>query len=221
MTGTALLDVTVRAVAAALLHSLWQGAIVAAIAAILWWALRDGRPNTRYALGCLALTVMVGAWTVTAWRTAAQLIPDVAVAGGQAPVAALGPAGPFDDSPAIRSITQAELDEGHVSWARRLDTWSIQLVPLWLVGVAGLSCRMALSWWLVQRMRRAAHTPVASFVADRVRALAAQLRVARAVRVVQSTAVQVPAVVGWLRPVILPRPGARGAPARSVLRAEP
>ena len=203
MTVTALLDVTVRAVAAALLHSLWQGAIVAAITAALWWALRGGRPNARYVLGCLALTIMVGAWAATAWRTAAQLIPDTAVAQGQAPAVALGPAGPFDYSPAIRSITQAELDGGHVSWARRLDSWSIQLVPLWLVGVAGLSCRLAFSWWLVQRMRRAAHTPVASLVADRVRVLATQLRVARAVRVVQSPLVQVPAVVGWLRPVIL------------------
>ncbi|HET9266873.1 MAG TPA: M56 family metallopeptidase, partial [Vicinamibacterales bacterium] len=203
MTATALLDVTVRAVAAALLHSLWQGAIVAATAAVLWWALRGGRPNARYALGCLAMAIMVGAWAATAWRTAAHLIPVAAVAGGQAPAVALGPAGPFDYSPAIRTITQAELDEGHVSWARRLDTWSIQLVPLWLVGVSSLSFRMALSWWLVQRMRRAAHTPVAALVTDRVRVLATQLRVARAVRVVQSTAVQVPAVVGWLRPVIL------------------
>ena len=203
MTVTVLLDVTVRAVAAALLQSLWQGAIVAAFTAALWWVLRGGRPNARYALGCLALAIMVVAWAATAWRTAAQLIPDTAVAPGRAPAVALGPAGPFDYSPAIRSITQAELDEGHVSWARRLDTWSIQLVPLWLVGVFGLSCRMALSWWLVQRMRRAAHTAVASFVVDRVRALAARLGVARPVRVVQSAAVQVPAVVGWLRPVIL------------------
>jgi hypothetical protein len=62
---------------------------------------------------------------------------------------------------------------------------------------------MAFSWWLVQRLRRAAHMPVASFVGDRVRVLASRLRVSRAVRVVQSTAVQVPAVVGWMRPVIL------------------
>ena len=108
MTVTLLLDVTVRAVAAALLHSLWQGAIVAAIMAAVWWALRGGRPNARYALGCLALAIMVAAWAATAWRTAAQLIPDTAFARAQAPAVALGPAGPFDYSPAIRTITQAE-----------------------------------------------------------------------------------------------------------------
>ena len=203
MTATAIADVTVRAVAAALLHSLWQGALVAAVTAALWWALRGSRPNARYALGCAALALMVAAWAATAWRTAAQLIPAAAVAGVSAPSTALGPAGPFDRSPAIRTITRAELDEGHPSWSRRLDSWSIRLVPLWLAGVFGLSCRLALSWWLVQRLRRAGLTPVAAQVADRVRALATELRLSRAVRVAQSAVVQVPAVVGWLRPVIL------------------
>lgn len=202
MTVAAIVDVTVRAVAAALLHSLWQGALVALVTGLLWWALRGSRPNTRYALGCVALTLMVSAWALTAWRTALQLMPVTAVAGTTAPPA-LGPAGPFDASPAIRTISRAELDESKVSWARRLDSWSVRLVPLWLVGVFGLSFRLALSWWVVQRLRRAAQTPVGAMVADRVQALAMALRVSRAVRVTQSAAVQVPAVIGWLRPIIL------------------
>ena len=204
MTATMLVDVTIRAVAAALLHSLWQGALVATVTAVLWWVLRRSRPTARYALGCVALALMVGAWAATAWRTAVQLIPEAPARTGLAlPPPALGPAGLFDSSPAIRTISPAELEDGRVPLARRLDVWSIRLVPLWLAGVFGLSFRLALSWWLVQRMRRAAHTPVASFVADRVAAVAARLRVSRAVRVLQSRAVQVPAVIGWLRPVIL------------------
>jgi beta-lactamase regulating signal transducer with metallopeptidase domain len=197
-----LADVTIRAVAAALLHSLWQGTLVAAVTAVLWWALRRSRPTARYALGCVALALMVGAWAATAWRTAVQLIP-AAPARAAVGAPSLGPAGLFDYSPAIRTISRAELEDGRVPLARRLDVRSVRLVPLWLAGVFGLSFRLALSWWLVQRLRRAAHTPVASFVADRVAALAARLRVSRAVHVVQSTAVQVPAVIGWLRPVIL------------------
>ncbi|HZI80617.1 MAG TPA: M56 family metallopeptidase, partial [Vicinamibacterales bacterium] len=203
MTPSAIVDVTVRAVGAALLHSLWQGALIVMVTAVLWWALRGSRPNARYALGCAALALIVAAWAATAWRTAVQLIPVVSAAGLSATVAPLGPAGPFDFSPAIRTISPAALDQGDVSWAGRLDSWSVRLVPLWLVGVFGLSFRLALSWWLVERMRRAAKTPVASCVSDRVQALAARLRLSRAVRVTQSAAVQVPAVIGWLRPVIL------------------
>jgi hypothetical protein len=47
VTVTALLDVTVRAVAAALLHSLWQGAIIAAVTATLWWALHPSTAARR------------------------------------------------------------------------------------------------------------------------------------------------------------------------------
>ena len=203
MTVMLLADVTIRAAAAALLHSLWQGALVAAITGVLWWALRGSWPTARYALGCVALALMVGGWAATAWRTAAQLIPEPPSHAALAtPRPVLGP-GLFDYSPAIRTISQADLEDVRVPLGRRLDVWSIRLVPLWLAGVFGLSFRLALSWWLVQRMRRAAHAPVASLVADRVAALAARLRVARAVQVVQSAAVQVPAVIGSLRPVIL------------------
>jgi beta-lactamase regulating signal transducer with metallopeptidase domain len=198
-----LADVTVRAAAAALLHSLWQCALIAAVTGVAWWALRASRPNVRYALGCAALTLMVAAWTATAWRTAAQLVPTIAVAHSGAPAVALGPAGPFDRSPAIRTITIAELEQEQASWANRLDSWSVRLVPLWLVGVFGLSVRLVCSWWVVQRLRRAAQTPAAARLAARVQALAADLRVSRPVRVAQSAAVQVPAVAGWLRPVIL------------------
>jgi beta-lactamase regulating signal transducer with metallopeptidase domain len=203
VTATLLADVTVRAVAAALLHSLWQGALVAAVTGVMWRALRHSRPTARYALGCVALALMVGGWAATAWRTAVQLLPDAPARASLAtPRPALGP-GLFDYSPAIRTISLAELEDVRIPLARRLDVWSVRLVPLWLAGVFGLSFRLALSWWLVQRMRRVAHTPVASFVSDHVAALAAQLRVSRTVQVVQSAAVQVPAVIGWVRPVIL------------------
>jgi hypothetical protein len=163
-----LADVTIRAAAAALLHSLWQGALVAAITGVLWWALRGSWPTARYALGCVALALMVGGWAATAWRTAAQLIPEPPSHAALAtPRPVLGP-GLFDYSPAIRTISQADLEDVRVPLGRRLDVWSIRLVPLWLAGVFGLSFRLALSWWLVQRMRRAAHAPVASLVADRV-----------------------------------------------------
>lgn len=204
MTVAVLAHVTVRAVGAALLHSLWQGALVAAVTGALWWTLRGSRPNARYALGCVALVLMVGAWTTTAWRTAAQLIPETPARPGiSAPVPPLGPAGMFDYSPAIRTISRGELEEGQAPLAQRLEVWSVLLVPLWLTGVVGLSFRLALSWWVLTRMRSAAQMPVASLIGDRVTQLAGQLRVSRAVRVVQSMAVSVPAVVGWLRPVIL------------------
>ena len=55
----------------------------------------------------------------------------------------------------------------------------------------------------IERLRRVHVTPAASELRARVAAIAERARVSRPVRVVQSAAVRVPAVVGWLRPVIL------------------
>jgi len=212
MSDTLMLDVAVRAVGWALLHSVWQGALVAALTWVLLWALRDSEANVRYAVACLGLMVMVGAWTTTAWRSAAGLSFEARNAARAAtvmtPPALLGPAGPTDTSPAIRNISAADLartdlDVGRASWQRRVNRWSPVLVPLWLIGVSALSVRLAIAWLLVERLRRRALAPVGSAIAERVTSLARRLQISRAVRIAQSAAVQVPAVAGWLRPVIL------------------
>jgi len=200
MSDAQLLDAALRSIGAALLHSLWQGALAGGVTALVLRALGGSRPSIRYLIACTGLALMVVAWTATAWQTAAQLVPE-ARAAAAAP--ALGPAGPFDFSPAIRPISPADLEAGAPSWRDRLEGWSMALVPLWLLGVCGLSLRLALAWLWVERMRRRALLPVAEAVAARTRELAHRLSVSRPVRVVQSARVQVPSIVGWLRPVIL------------------
>ncbi len=211
MSDTLMLDVAVRAVGWALLQSVWQGALVGTVTWSLLWTLRGSAANVRYVVACLGLAVMVGAWTATAWRAAAALTLDARAAAGAAagtPAVLLGPAGPMDASPAIRIISPADLspadvETGRASWQRRVDGWSPVLVPLWLIGVSALSVRLGIAWLMVERLRRRALAPAGTAVAARVADLAGRLRVSQTVRIVQSAAVQVPAVAGWLRPVIL------------------
>ena len=113
MSDAQLLEVALRSIGAALLHSLWQGALLGGVAALVLRALGGSRPSIRYLVACTGLALMVVAWTATAWQTAAQLVPEAraaARAGAAAP--ALGPAGPFDFSPAIRPISRADLEAG-------------------------------------------------------------------------------------------------------------
>jgi hypothetical protein len=73
----------------------------------------------------------------------------------------------------------------------------------WLIGVGLLSLRLFGSWWSVSRLRRQATQPAdASWQSLLVR-LQDRLRVSRQVQLVESALVEVPAVIGWLRPVIL------------------
>ena len=54
-----LTDTLVPVLGRALLHFLWQGTLVALLAAIALQLLRDARPQLRYAVACLALLACV------------------------------------------------------------------------------------------------------------------------------------------------------------------
>ena len=197
------LDAAGRAVAAALLHSVWQGALAAALAGLALRVLRGASAQARYAVACAALAGLVGAWTVTAIKTATALTAErTATAVPAAPL--LGP-GLLDFSSAIQPMPSAAPSEAAVpaSWPSRLERWPAVAVPAWLAGVLLLSLRLVVEWIAIARLRRVGLAPVAADLGARVAALARTLRVSRPVRLVHSAAVHVPSVVGWLRPVIL------------------
>ena len=156
MSDAQLLDAALRSIGAALLHSLWQGALLGG----------GHRPRVASARRRPAVDPLSGrlrragadGGRVDGHRLADRgparpRGPAAARAGAAAP--ALGPAGPFDFSPAIRPISRADLEAGAPSWRYRLESWSMALVPVWLLGVCGLSLRLALAWLWVERVRRA------------------------------------------------------------------
>ena len=83
-----------------------------------------------------------------------------------------------------------------------IEPWLTPIVAIWLVGVVLVSLRPALGMWAVRRLRIRG-VPVAPAIQDLVVRLGNQIGVHRTVRVVQSTLVEVPAVIGWLKPMIL------------------
>ncbi|MBC7821447.1 MAG: M56 family metallopeptidase, partial [Planctomycetaceae bacterium] len=86
------------------------------------------------------------------------------------------------------------------SFLRPLIPWA---VGVWLVGVGVLSLRLFASWWSVRRLRCRATQPAGESWQALLRQLSDRLRVTRPVKLVESALVEVPAVIGWLRPVIL------------------
>src|SRR5205823_13809579 len=73
----------------------------------------------------------------------------------------------------------------------------------WLVGVAMLLARMAGGWWHVRRLHRIAFATSSCRWQSSCRRLAYRLGLPAAAHVVESAFVDVPTVVGWLRPAIL------------------
>ncbi len=87
--------------------------------------------------------------------------------------------------------------------SQRLETWLPSLVTAWLAGVCLLSCRLLAGWWQVRRLARTACGSAGEVWEHKLAQLARRLGVNRSIRLLQSALVEVPTVVGWLRPVIL------------------
>jgi beta-lactamase regulating signal transducer with metallopeptidase domain len=196
MTTTALLDTLAasplaHALGWTLAHFLWQGTLAAAVLAIALAALRGASAQARYLICCATLLAMAAGPAATFYyvqQTPARPLPQLQ----------LVLAAPVTVSPA--TLPEVELRPAAPDRWRNLPAL---LVPLWLAGVMFFSFRLLGGWMHVERMRRAADGPVPHEWGDAVSALAARLGVRRAVRLMASTAVRVPAVIGAFRPVIL------------------
>jgi D-alanyl-D-alanine endopeptidase (penicillin-binding protein 7) len=74
----------------ALIHFLWQGALIGGASAALLWLMRDARPGARYAVSCAALLACL-LWPAYEFASALQTTPRslqaLVLAGGDQPVA--------------------------------------------------------------------------------------------------------------------------------------
>ena len=77
------------------------------------------------------------------------------------------------------------------------------IVSVWLAGVAVLLLRTFRGWYQIRRLHKAALGWAPSSWQLPANRLAQRLRLRKSVRVVEFTAVDVPTVLGWLRPVII------------------
>ena len=197
----------------ALVHSLWQLALVAAATAAAWRGLAGRPARERYVLSCAALALMLALPIGTALVV---YRPDAAMASTAPPAGAsvaLAPGLPSRGSAGAALIDGlvawnsdgGDTEEAHVSnLAARVETWLPLLVVVWLAGVSLLAARAGGGWWLVRRrVSDALAAPEDSALVARVRLLARRLGVRRAVRAVRSSLVEVPSVAGWLKPVLL------------------
>lgn len=190
-----------QAIGWALLHLLWQAAIAAGILAAVLTLIPRESANTRYAAACGALGLvflMFVATAVGAYDPAAA--PVTPITPTESETIRISPT----DVPVILASFTAETGrERLISWIANARRSLPIIVGLWLAGVVVLSTRLLVSWLRARRL--ATHGAVdASVEWQRVAArLSDALGLRKAVRLLQSAAVEVPSVLGTLRPVIL------------------
>jgi beta-lactamase regulating signal transducer with metallopeptidase domain/uncharacterized protein involved in exopolysaccharide biosynthesis len=185
-----------------LLHFVWQGATIALVWGIARALLRGHDPRLRYGLACLLLGGMIVAPVVTFHLIGSPpspaglsaVMPKSEINSLVAPTWMTGvvsnQAVPFAQS----------LAEGAAVGLERALPW---LVILWWAGVCGLSVRLLHGYWRVRQVTSAQTRSMSAEWRDRFHELQRRLRMSRPVALLQSAAIEVPAVVGWLRPVVL------------------
>src|SRR5436190_12604527 len=157
-----------------LMHSLWQCALAAAGLAALLTVVPARAARSRYALSVATLLLMVALPLATGLRMGS------------------GPTWTDIGAQAFTTRMRAAVEPA-LPWA----------VALWLGGVLLLSARLASGLLATWRLAIAGTRPVPEAWRQALGRLATRLRVSRPVRLLASALIEVPAVIGWWRPVIL------------------
>jgi uncharacterized protein (TIGR03435 family) len=174
-----------------LVHFLWQGTLIATLYGVVrTFQASTGTARFRYALACVTLLAMVIAPIVTFILSASPESPqpEGRIAG------AIVSFGGNSGANWLVPITAGALR----IWRYRT-SW---IALVWCMGVAAFCARLAGGWILASRIRRST-LPVPEEWQRSFATLHRRLRISPRVRLVASSYVSVPVVVGWLRPIVL------------------
>ncbi len=190
-----------KAIGLALAHFVWEGIAIAAVLGIALWMARGASARLRYALACMGLAALPAAFAVTL----AILMPPHA--GGRVIVPMPPPESSSLDFAVVASSPEPLRFADRIAWA----------APFWIAGVLCLFVYRSASWITAERLRRRGICAVSEGWSRRFETLVSRVGISRAVRLLESGLVNVPMVIGYLRPVVLvPMGMLAGLPADQV-----
>jgi beta-lactamase regulating signal transducer with metallopeptidase domain len=187
----------IQALAWALVHFVWQGAAIGLAAFVAFRVVRASA-SWRYAIGVGALVAALAAPVATfialidnpaqPASAGATLTPDVNQAS----------------TVARQTLSAAEPAAAGTAPALGIGPEALGLAVVgWMFGVAFFTIRLLGGWVVARRMARQAVRPAAAHIQALAARVAERLALKRAVAVLESSAVVVPVMVGWLKPTIV------------------
>jgi uncharacterized protein (TIGR03435 family) len=182
----------------ALIHFLWQGAVIAGVYSAARIFVKS--PRARYLVACGALALMVATPVATfLWHT--ESTPTTAVHHSALTVHSEWSTAPAVPAPPVSlPVTAMPL-----------------LVMLWLAGAGALSLRLLAESLFTGRLKSALAYPVSPEWQKTFHGIAARIGILRRPAFLASARVDIPCVVGWLRPaILLPAGMLTGLPADQV-----
>jgi GWxTD domain-containing protein len=171
-----------------LFHFLWQGSLIALALAAGLYIFQPLSARVRYGLACAAMLSMLASFASTlalAWPHSGG---TYSVAGAKTRYGLFPPPVPAS------APERAPIGEGS-----RLQ----KLVPFWILGVGLFALRSLVNWLAAKRLRNVGVCAAAEQWQEKLTQLAERVHVFRPVVLLESCLTEVPAVIGFMRPVIL------------------
>lgn len=182
MIDTLLTPGFMQRLAGSLLHFFWQGASIAMLTAVVLQLLRRRSAQARYAVCVAGLVLMAAAPFATfvfyqgTGRTTER---------------------------ALTMLSIAVAETGRSAPAVGVQFWAQWIVLGWFAGVGACLTRLAAAWQFSRRLVRSATESVPDAVVQMFQSIVRQLNIGKRTRILMSVNVPMPAVIGWLRPVVL------------------
>lgn len=197
-----------------LIHFIWQGALAAMLFAGVNTLLRRRSANIRYAAACSAMLLMLLLPLATLYIV--SLSSTNAAAMQQTRDSASEQVAPSRNTASLshqQINAPGEVDPEALlpPEAMRSETWAEDsfasilpwLVLVWLAGALLLSLRFLGGWTAAQQLKFRRTNPATHDWQETIIRLSQRLRLSKPVHLCESALVEVPTVIGWLRPVIL------------------
>ncbi len=200
----------------ALLHSLWQGALVAVVLALVLQMLRNRSAASRHAACLLALIALAACVVGTAWRipvkpssVTAQTLATNTALRSEPEITRAEPAATADTAPGLApsmdraaSAPSAPVLTFPHPWREHLAPWVPRISVAWMLGVFLLSLRHLLGWRRLRAWQRRGHLARPELQRSFARLLQKFGRRA-GVRLLESTEAAGPMLVGIFKPAVL------------------
>jgi beta-lactamase regulating signal transducer with metallopeptidase domain len=187
----------VQALGRSLLHFLWQGSLLALSLWVVKTIVPASAARIRYAAASLIMLAMPVALIITVAqdfrsKPAVASVPDSVASA--APLAVPNPSieGVLPAGNILSAIPASGPGVGVTGW----------VVSIWILGVLLLSLRAAGGWMRAQRLKRRV-LAASSELEDMMMRLKRRLSISAPVRFYTSAVVEVPTVIGWVRPYLL------------------
>lgn len=200
LTGSVLTDQLIKALGNTLIHSLWQGVLLAVAGGLIIVFTKKLSAALRYNLLIASMLLFTCGALVTFLLQLQQTLPGHLIyKGGDAVVNSQG-AVQAPPVTAIADVDKQSIAEALISY---LNAHCNTIVLIWFLIICAKSVKLAVGGYEVYHLKHTKIYTVSKYWENRVAQLSARLKIKQVIRIMESGIAKTPMVIGHLKPLIL------------------